>query len=345
MEARKMRAHGLDFSTAPGKAQIRRAERFALISAALFVIGAALVARSGNGAVLDHLWALGKWPVVGLVALTMISLTARAARWHALTRELGIRNGWRDSFLCYVAGFAFTLTPGRLGEGIRLWIIRRGNGARYERTASLLIADRISDALAMVLVAAVAAWTFTSHVSLAVLTSLAVIGITVALVRPAMLLTGVTAAYALLRRWPRLFARLRTMIRQTQRLMSGRVFACSTLLVAGGWVAEALALDWLLQAMGANIGLLPVAFAFAVALIIGSLSMFPGGLGGTEATLTFLLLSQGVQLDQAVATIVVFRLGTLWLTIALAVLALPFALRTAAPPLLSDAPGVAGNSG
>ena len=340
-----MRAHGPDFSTVPGKTQIRRAERFALIGAALFVIGAALVAGSGNGAILDHLRALGLWPVVGLAGLTIISLTARAARWHALTRELGIRNGWRESVLCYVAGFAFTLTPGRLGESVRLWIIRRGSGARYERTASLLIADRISDALAMVLVAAVAAWTFTTHHSLAVMVSLAVIGITVALVRPALLLTGVTAAYALLRRRPRLFARLRTMIRQTQRLMSGRVFACSTLLVAGGWVAEAVALDWLLRAMGASIGLLPVAFAFAVALIAGSLSMLPGGLGGTEATLTLLLLSQGVQLDQAVAAIVVFRLGTLWLTIALAVLALPFALRTAAPPLLSDAPGVAEHSG
>jgi glycosyltransferase 2 family protein len=316
----------------PVPAQVRQAERFALVGAAVFVVGFGVAARTGQGAVLNHILALGISHCTVLLGLTMISLTARAVRWHALTCELDIRSAWRDSLLCYLAGFVFTLTPGRAGEAVRLWIVRRRHGTRYERTVGLLIADRVSDALALSVLIAVSAWTFKDRLGLTAMTSLVVVGLAAALMRPAWAMASVNAAYVTLgRRRPRLFARLRTMLRQTQRLMSGSVFAWSTLLVVVGWFAEAASLYWLLRVMGAGIEFLPVAFALGIAMLVGALSMLPGGLGGTEATLVALLLDHGVGLDTALAATVVFRVATLWFTIGIAVLSLPFILRTLPP--------------
>jgi hypothetical protein len=56
-----------------------------------------------------------------------------------------LRNG-----LYYVAGFAFAVTPGKLGEVVRLWLLRRHHGAPYERTAGVLLLDRVTDALPLV---------------------------------------------------------------------------------------------------------------------------------------------------------------------------------------------------
>ena len=42
-------------------------------------------------------------------------------------------------------------TPGKVGEALRLWLLERCHGYRYERTAPLLIGDRLGDAVAITL--------------------------------------------------------------------------------------------------------------------------------------------------------------------------------------------------
>jgi uncharacterized protein (TIRG00374 family) len=67
-------------------------------------------------------------------------------------------------------------------------------------------------------------------------------------------------------------------------------------------------------------------------MIVGALSMLPGGLGSTEATMIGLLLALGVDFDRALVATAVIRLTTLWFGTGLGALALPFALRLARRP-------------
>lgn len=94
-----------------------------------------------------------------------------------------------------------------------------------------------------------------------------------------------------------------------------------------GWFAEALALYWLLQALGSGLGLAQVVFAFTFAMLLGALSMLPGGLGATEAGLAAVLMAFNVDTATAVVATAVIRATTLWFAVGLGLLLLPWAWR------------------
>jgi uncharacterized protein (TIRG00374 family) len=74
--------------------------------------------------------------------------------------------------------------------------------------------------------------------------------------------------------------------------------------------------------MGLQVELLTAAGFYAVAMVAGALSALPAGLGGTEAVLTGLLVAHGAIPATALAVTVLARLLTLWLAVAIGVLAL-----------------------
>jgi uncharacterized protein (TIRG00374 family) len=128
------------------------------------------------------------------------------------------------------------------------------------------------------------------------------------------------------RRWPRLFVRARRAVRALQRLAHPRAFGTALLLATAGWWAEAASFSLLLTALGAHLRAMECAFVFAFGMLVGAISVLPGGLGSTEATMIGLLASQGVPFATALVATAVVRLTTLWFAVVLGMLALPIAL-------------------
>ncbi len=297
--------------------RLRRLEYLVVLLAALFVVAAGLLSLLGG----DALQRLAQIPVGTLAAMLALSLVNYGCR--------GVRSPARN-LLFYVAGFALTTTPDKLGEALRLWLIERCHGYRYERLAPLLLADRLSDMNGVLLLCLVGALGFPAKAWLALLAGLATLALTIAFVFPGPLIRLLSVVYDLGgRRGPRLFARVRMALRHTARLFRAPVYAASLLLSLAGWFAESLAFALLLGALGTGLPLLPAMFIFTVAMIVGALSMLPGGLGSTEATMIGLLLALGVDFDRALVATAVIRLTTLWFGTGLGALALPFALRLA----------------
>jgi uncharacterized protein (TIRG00374 family) len=56
-------------------------------------------------------------------------------------------------------------------------------------------------------------------------------------------------------------------------------------------------------------------FIYAAGTLVGSLSFLPGGLGGTEGTIIWLLTESGVAAGTSVTIALVVRLATLWLAL------------------------------
>jgi hypothetical protein len=76
--------------------------------------------------------------------LSIVNYIARALRWALFQRRLGIRLAAGRTLLYYVAGFAMLISPGRIGEALRLWFLQHGHGYRYDRTTAMLIGDRLA---------------------------------------------------------------------------------------------------------------------------------------------------------------------------------------------------------
>jgi glycosyltransferase 2 family protein len=316
----------------------REAEYAVVLTLVLFIAGTAAVGLYvGIGEVAAELRRLSVGVLAGILLLTVVNLATRALRWQVYTRRLGLEVPLGRSVVYYMAGFAMSPTPGKLGEVLRLWLLERCHGVPYDRSVPMLLGDRISDTLVLVLFCLLGVAAFTDHL-LATAALVLFLGLLMLLlVRPRLLLLLALHLYGAIGRWARLFGRIRLALRRTAFLFDPRTFLLSTALAAVGWTAQALGLAWLLDSLDQPVGVIEAAFVFAFATLVGGISMLPGGLGSTDATMLALLIALGVGSGTAITVTAVIRVATLWFSVGLGFLFLPSALRLArstrpAPP-------------
>ncbi|HSK39732.1 MAG TPA: lysylphosphatidylglycerol synthase transmembrane domain-containing protein [Arenibaculum sp.] len=308
----------------------RRIEFAVALSIAVFAAGmAAVTAFAGGSKVWGHLAKLDGPLVAVLLALSLVNYALRTMRWHAYSRHLGMDIPLRQSTLYYVAGFALTTTPGKIGEALRLWLMERCNGYRYERTVPILLADRTSDMGSVGILLLIGLAGVSAQPWLLAAGGVAVSGMALLVLRPRLATGMVDGGFRLVRRWPRLFGRLRGAMRRTAALFTPRIFLATLALAVGGWLAECIAFALVLDAFGAGVDLHGAILIFTAGMLVGALTFLPGGIGGTEATMLALLSAYGVSLDIAIPATMVIRVTTLWFAVALGFSFMPSALRMA----------------
>lgn len=309
---------------------LRRVEQYAVLGALVFVglfMAAALF--GGGGEVVQRLAEVGPQVLLGMLLLSLINYACRAIRWQMFSLRLAVSPGWLLACLYYVAGFSMTATPAKLGEAMRLWLLKRGHGFPYERTISLLVADRLSDLAAIMVLCFIGIAAFGTYIWATVVGGGLTAGLIVLFLKPRIAIVLLSRLYAIVGRWPRLFVRLRKAARHAGSIASLPVCVAALVLSMIGWLAEVIAFHWLLGEFEAGVGLGQAIFIFSFSMIVGAMTMVPGGLVGTEASMAGMLIAIGVEPGIAIAATAIIRITTLWFAIALGFLILPHSLRSA----------------
>ncbi len=315
----------------PAASEANASRRDLLILGGLFalVVGGllALARATGWDETMQHLRSLGAGQIALLLGLSVANYLLRGLRWHLFARRLGLPTTLAQDIRHFLGGFAMSVTPGRVGELIRMRWLRRETGWPFERTAPLVLMDRASDLAAMALILAVAIAFSTGGIAFAgpvVVLSLLAAWIAT---RPRLLAGMTTLAYRATGLFPRPMARIRGAARSLALFSSLPVMAGAILLGLVGWAAEGYAFHLLLVWMGADIGLAKAVAIFTFATLAGGLTGAPGGVGGAEAAMVALLSLEGLPLEVSVPATLVIRVTTLWFAIGIGLLVFPLAER------------------
>ena len=308
-----------------------RLSRDSLILIGLFLLMiaglAGLAAATGWSETREQLAKLGAGQLVILLVLSLVNYGARGLRWHLFSRRLGLPTQLSQNLRHFIGGFAMSVTPGRVGELVRMRWLRRETGWSFERTAPLMLVDRASDLLAMALILALALALSTAGIAGAVpVVILALVAAWVA-THPRLMARAATLAYAVIGRFARLFARIRMAARSLSAFRGPWVIAFAAALGLAGWMAEAIAFHLLLGWLGADIGLWAAVAIFIFSTLAGGLTGAPGGVGGAEAAMIALLTIEGVPLETSIPATLIIRVTTLWFAILLGLLVFPVAER------------------
>lgn len=223
-----------------------------------------------------------------------------------------------------------SVTPGRVGELIRMRWLRRETGWAVERTAPLVLMDRASDLAAMGLILAGATALSAGGIAMATPVALLALGAAYVATRPKLLAACVTYLYKTLGKFSRLMGRVRMAARSLGVFSNGPVMAAALGLGLIGWFAEGYAFHLLMMWMGADIGLAKAVAIFTFSTIAGGLTGAPGGVGGAEAAMVALLSLEGIPLEVSIPATAVIRLTTLWFAIAIGLAVFPLAERLSA---------------
>ncbi len=293
----------------------------------LVVILAVAIFLVGYDALVANLAKLGPAIIPLCLLLMAWQVGGRFLRWIWYARCLGLPLSWREGALFYGAGLGMTLTPGRLGELLRLWFLERRFAAPYRRIVGLYVMDRVADAVAYVILFALGSISYSQGTPVALSGIVVVAFVLVALMRPRPVLSALTGAYAVIGHGRNLVLWLRRAVRNTSELSQPRVFLPGLVIGTIGWLAAPLLLTLVLAQMGAHLPFLHATAIYAAGALAGGATMLPGGGGGTEAVLLGLLRASEVPIDAAVAAVIVTRLTFLWGPVGLGVIALPIAMK------------------
>jgi uncharacterized protein (TIRG00374 family) len=265
------------------------------------------------------------WRMAALACLLAAgNYLVRFVRWQYFLRVLGLRVAPRDSLLVFLAGFSLTVTPGKLGEAVKAFLLRASHGYPVARTAPIVIAERVTDLLALLLLALVGVFHFdVDRRFLAAGAALVLGGVLVVSIDPLSEL-----ALAVIGRLPglrRLAPKLREMRVTTAALLHPRPLVLATAIATASWFLECLAFWAVVRGFpGVGLELRAATFIYAAMTVAGALSFLPGGLGVTEAGMLAMLVRFGSGLGRAEAAAATFvtRAATLWFAVALGLPAL-----------------------
>ena len=250
-----------------------------------------------------------------LFLISLISYITRYIRWHWLLRKAGQNTPFIRGFLAYLSGFAFTATPGKVGELFRMrYLIPIG--VRPELVISAFIFERTFDLVAVLLLASIAI----SRPDLFMIVLLFVAAFISALIffayQPNFLLR---LSESFLRhgflRIANIMMTLCNGLRGILQWMNMADIAMALGLGLIAWGLTSYGFLVLLNYLGLNVSFVAAFAIYPLAMLAGAASMLPGGLGSTEIVIITLLAIQGAQLSTAAIAAIGIRLATIWFAI------------------------------
>jgi uncharacterized protein (TIRG00374 family) len=282
--------------------------------------------------VLEALRGFPLWLLPAACSLSFANYAIRFVKWERYRRLLEIDLPLGTSFLVYLSGLSMSITPGKMGEVFKSWLIRRVDGTPIHRSAPIVVAERFTDLLGYLILVAIGgistlpehAWVFWATLGLCVV-ALPVAG-------SRRVARWVCWALSKLPYLWRLSGRVEGAFASTRILLRPREVVGPTLLSVISWGCECTGF-WLIANALTDFELPYVfaVFAFAFSAVAGALAVVvPAGLGVTEGLLGTLLVRKIVQATgvarevarpQAGGAVILTRLCTLWFAVAVGLVA------------------------
>ncbi len=265
--------------------------------------------------------------VAAALALAVGNYVIRFVRWQMYLRLVGVSAETAPlgtSALVFVGGFAMSVTPGKVGELLKSALLRDAARVPAARTAPIVIAERLTDLVALVLlgVGGVAAYGVAGPVVLAA-AIVVTLGLFVVSWKP--LAHSFIDFAARIRPIGKIAPRLREMYDTLSGLITPWPLVWGTGLGIVAWLCECFGFAIIVAGFpGARVELGLATLIYAVTTVAGALSFLPGGLGVTEASMAILLARSATGVDQptAIAATILTRLCTLWFAVLIGLVAL-----------------------
>jgi uncharacterized protein (TIRG00374 family) len=252
------------------------------------------------------------------LALAATNYGLRIARWQYYLKRIGAPIPLGESSIVFLSGFVMSVTPGKVGEVFKSLLLLESRGIPVARTAPIVVAERLTDLIALVGLVSLGALSF-EH-GLAITFSSALIVAFLLLVCAYRPLGHFVLELA--ERIPglkRIGSRLREAYDALLHLTRPAPLLIGSFIGLLAWGLECGSLYVIVHGFaGAMMPWDAATFAYSASTLAGALAMMPGGLGVTEVGMTTLVQTLGgssISAPVAAATTILVRIATLWFAV------------------------------
>jgi uncharacterized protein (TIRG00374 family) len=277
--------------------------------------------------------ALGKfnwWMLAPVLALTLIHLGLHLVKFKYYLGVIGYADfPWKTALRIYVAGLPLSVTPGKAGEALKGVWINQSSGASIGKGVSIILADRITDGIAVLFLSIIGVVAYPRYwLAFALVFAVLVLLIVISQFRPAALwILNLGEKIPLLRKITNLLREFYegsyTLFKTIPLLYAIAIGMVSWLLIGCAFYLVLLGLG-----LSPSVDLFSLAvFVQSFSTMVGGISTLPGGLGAAEASLTGMLILLG-SIDPSIASAaaIIIRFAILWFGVAIGLIFWPFML-------------------
>lgn len=248
-----------------------------------------------------------------ILLLAFFNYITRFSRWVFYCRKLCFSVEKGQNITIFGTGLLMTLTPGKSGELVKSYLLKESYSIPISCSAPIVLAERITDFIAVLLLSGVGFFVYSFSKAQLLSYGLYIVGAFVFLILVTVILIFTIKKnkikvpfFASILDWIHHF------LTTTRSLLEFRQMIIALGLSIPAWFGECLGFYYTLNSFNVELPLTTSVFIYAFATIVGAVTFLPGGLGGTEASMTGLIVSFGISRGKAVASTIVIRACTLW---------------------------------
>ena len=245
-----------------------------------------------------------------IIVLTILNYLLRFYKWDYYLSRLDIDVNKKDSAIVFFSGLTMSVTPGKLGEVLKSYLLKKMDGISISRTAPIIFAERFTDVIGLAILSSFGAIVF-KHGELVLVVILFVIISIVAIIQSrsiSLCLIGFGENLPIISRHVH---HLYELYGSAYTLLRLRTLIVAIIISVGSWFFECLAMLYVLKGFGLDISLISATFVFAFSSMAGAVSMLPGGLGVAEGSIVGILYTMEVPKAIAAGSALIIRFCTL----------------------------------
>ncbi|MCE8423940.1 MAG: flippase-like domain-containing protein [Candidatus Methanoperedens sp.] len=251
-----------------------------------------------------------QWPYFFLLLLfTSIGYFLRYLKWDIFLKTAGVSLPFKQNFFVFISGLSMIVTPGKIGEVWKSWLIKDISGDDLSKTIPVVILDRVTDVLSLIILSAFGILSYKDGIYLLVLLLLLILIFYISITSKILsewiigIFGKISAKYS---------PNIKTMHETFQKAMKPKIFISLSLLNAIAWLCECLGFYCVVLGFNRHLSIPLSIFIFSFASLAGGVSMIPGGIGLAEATIAGFLQFNGFSPALAIGAALIVRLGSFW---------------------------------
>jgi len=265
--------------------------------------------------------------IIPILLCFTTSILIKSLRQMLFLRHLGIKIPLKQNTIIYLAGLSMLITPAGLGEMIKSHFLLKKYNQPVSKTIPLVLVERYHDALAI----------------LSILIIFSIITGTTFLTIPLLIIGILLFVSLIVIKSRKLFPMFQKVIRKVKifqtlenhsiefnkslvSFTSKKIFFSGWVVGMAAWSFDGLGIFLCFQAFELDFDFFISALLGLASILIGALTLIPGGVGVTEVSFVAFLSLYGIESSIASALALFFRLLSIWYVTCIGFVATKFAL-------------------
>ncbi len=239
----------------------------------------------------------------------MSGILINSIRWHFFINEFTKKISFKQNIQYYLAGFAFVISPGGIGEIVRSPYIKRDYGVSISKTASIIFVQRIYDLIGLTIVLSIGL-IFIDYSKTIILVPISILFFIILILKNKNKLLKLMNLVSKIKLFRNLDSNVEEIYDSIAKLLKAKFFILGCSISTISFIFYSTAVYFLITGLDAYLSFQEIMVISTISQLLAFISLIPAGIGVFEGGMIGLFTLYGIDYETAITATILIRLIT-----------------------------------